>query len=87
MATLTLYNEAQTVFDLTGVIAFDVIQHPGSLQWIVRAVLPAGAQDIELLSRASWGKAHLDRSSLQSYVIDEGVSVKEDDVTGSIVPV
>jgi hypothetical protein len=85
VATLTLDNDAQTEFDLTGVTEFDVISLPGSLDWTVRAIF--SSTNMNLLTYGRWVKAHNAQKALTQFVLEGDQDVYEHPVTGSIVPV
>lgn len=85
MATLTLDNDAQTVFDLTGVTSFEVIGLPGSLEWTVRAVFVAVTQNV--LTYKFWLNAQNAQKALTQFVLEGDQDVHEHPDTGSIVPV
>lgn len=84
---LILDNEEKTELDLTGATSFDVIGHPGSLKWIVRAVIGSEAVTRELLIYDRFDEACHVRNSLHQHVIVEKVDVMiVDPDTGSVVP-
>lgn len=84
MTTLILDDEV-TEIDITGVTSFDVISHPGSLKWTVRANI--GEVDLDLLTYESWTQAHFTQRSLTDHVIRDGNEVViVDPETGSVVP-
>ena len=83
MATFTLKDGYE--IDLDGTYRFDMKIHPGDKEYFHIHALGSGIQE-SIWKKKNMEDATRDANDITKYVIEEGLDVVEDDITGRIVP-